>query len=148
MRLFTVRGLVFFALLATVPSATAPAARLPQQGPAGSKPATILRLRVTPDRLTLDGPRACHGLIVTAHFTDGTQKDVTASASLSTATPVVARIGSPPASSPLSPHVAAAGNGRGTVVVSYGGQQTRVAVQVTGMERPVVYSFANDVVPT
>jgi Protein of unknown function (DUF1549)/Protein of unknown function (DUF1553) len=148
MRPFTVRGCLLFSLLATVPSATAPAARLPQKARAVTQAAAVLRLRVTPDHLTLDGPLARHGLLVSAVRADGTEQDVTTHAALSSTTPAVARIEPPAAGSTRPSRVAAAGNGRGTVVVSYGGQQARVAVEVTGMERTVVYSFANDVIPT
>lgn len=131
-----------------VSPAAAAAARPSQPPRVATKPATVLRLRVAPDRLTLDGSRARHGVLVRAVLADGTEQDVTTKASLSASPPDVARIEAPATGSALPPRVAGAGDGKGSVVVSYGGQQARVAVEVKGMARPVVDSFANDVVPT
>lgn len=136
--------LLSLAALATVPGYAAPAR------PAGKRAAPTAAsasIAVAPAAVTLTGARSEQGLVVTGTLTDGTLKDLTASARLHVADPRVATVvtdANDPARRVLRP----VGDGSTTVSVSAPGAvpvSVRVSVQRARETTPV--SFRNEVIP-
>jgi hypothetical protein len=104
--------------------------------------ARVLRLEATPAQISLNGPLAARRLLVTAHRSDGTRRDVTGEAALSVSAPtivsVAAKIG----------EVVPLADGQATIAATWGGQTVRVPVSVRGTKTDVAPSFVADVVPT
>src|SRR5437867_2284228 len=89
-------------------------------------------LDVSPATLHLDGPAACHSLLVTARRSDGTLVDRTRAAAYSSDNPAVARVNERGV-------VQAISDGSATLSVTADGLSRRVAVRVTGSSRPREY---------
>jgi uncharacterized protein DUF1549/uncharacterized protein DUF1553 len=109
---------------------------------AGSKPAATGRaaaLRVEPARVVLDSPETTQQLLVT-EGPPTAPVDWTRVASFKILDPSIATID---ASGLLIPR----GEGRTEVIVSHNGELARVAVEVTGLRKPLPISFVSQVVP-
>jgi Protein of unknown function (DUF1553)/Protein of unknown function (DUF1549) len=96
------------------------------------------RLEIHPGRLDLSGPHDRQRLLVTAHFADGTRRDVTRAATFATDQARVANI--------VGGECHAAGHGGTDVTASFAGLTASVPVSV-GSEAGGPPSFVNDVVP-
>ena len=102
------------------------------------KPADVIALAVTPDRVTLPGDDASAQLIVTATLSDGRTVDLTHDVKYTSGGPVrVSGTG----------RVLPKANGGGDIAVSFGDKTVKVPVTVAhlGESRPI--NFPNQVVP-
>lgn len=136
-------------LLPLVPAAGAP--REVAKPPAAPKAASsrskaaepaapkVVRLTLLPPAVALHGPIATQRLLVMGTLADGRQVDLTAQAKLTTSAPKVIGVG--------GGKVSARSNGKGVLAARYGGKVAKVHVSVSGADRPVSYSFRNEVVP-
>ncbi len=99
------------------------------------------RLRLLPERVSLDGPLARQQLIVLGERADGSVTDLTAQSRLASAQPAIVRVQGAAVR-------AGTQNGGARILVRAAGLTAYTTVQVTHVEAPVFYSFQNDVVPT
>ena len=106
---------------------------------AASKPASALRLEITPSRLTLDGAGERGRAFVTAVKADGTRVDVTDRARFQLSAPVATVLG--------EGRIAAARNGRAQLVAAFAGARAVVPVEVRDAGQPRRLSFQYDVLP-
>jgi len=98
-----------------------------------------LKLVVAPSSIALHGPLARHRLLVTAMASDGSRRDVTGAARLSSSAPEVVAI--------AGTGVVAKRDGVAVITVRSESRVIKVPVSVMGSRQPVRYSFRNDVVP-
>jgi hypothetical protein len=94
---------------------------------------------VLPAEVALDGPVATQRLVVMGTLADGSRVDLSEKAQLSISTSTVAAL--------AGPEVSARGNGKAVLRATYLGVSAQAPVTVANAERPVSYSFRNDVVP-
>ncbi|MGE3779466.1 MAG: DUF1549 domain-containing protein, partial [Pirellulaceae bacterium] len=94
------------------------------------------RLEVFPAKVLLRGPRQHMHLVVTGHYADGTQQDLTRVAEYDSTNAGVAEI--------VDQVIRSRGNGVAEVVVSAGGLQHKIPVQVEQVETPERRSFEFD----
>jgi len=118
----------------------APAARSVQ--PAST--ARLTGITVVPRAVTLDGPRAEQGLIVTGSYTDGTIRDLTEKAQFQVSAPRIAALRKDVSRRTVRP----VGDGPATVTVHVpGAAPASVSVQVRNIGVRVPVSFRNEVIP-
>ncbi len=135
----TLRAGVKLALLAVFAAAGAAAAAEPAKGVADQPqllPVDVgqpQRLEVYPPAVKLSTLRSRINLVVTAFYADGRSQDVTRVATYASANDKVARLG--------GPEIAPVADGKTEVVVSAGGQQVRVPVEVVNQTKPDPVSF-------
>jgi Protein of unknown function (DUF1549)/Protein of unknown function (DUF1553) len=96
-------------------------------------------LRVQPDAITLNGPRAFQQLVVTGQYADGNVRDLTSLSTLTSANPSVASVD---AIGLLTPHK----NGSTALLVQAGGISRRIAVTVRHFDQPEPTSFRREVI--
>lgn len=108
------------------------------QGAAAAKPANSLRIE--PTQITLQGPGASHGLLISHLQPDGRWLDVTAKASITSSAPAIAAVG--PAA-----RVASRGDGQAMLEVQYAGQSGRIPVTVVSAAGPGEISFNQQIIP-
>ena len=140
MRLVAV-GVAVLVLAACTSGSAAPRKNAVAARPAVAvKPAPrITRLAVLPAEVVLDGPVATQRLVVMGTLADGSRVDVTDRAQLTVSAPKIAAL--------EGAELLARGNGKAVVRASLVGVTTNAPVTVSSAERPVSYSFRNDVVP-
>lgn len=144
-------GWIGVALLLIVQSAgaqAAPAKRTRKAAPAkrttpARTPPSIggprfIRLQVLPASLRLSGPAAVQSVIVMGTLADGSQVDVTDRAPLSLSGKAVTLSNN---------RLQARSDGKSLLIARYGNLRTQAPVSVAQANRPVAYSFQNDVVP-
>ena len=103
-------------------------------------PPKIARLEVTPPSVVLEGRKAQQRVLVTAIFSDGSRKDVTGQAILSTWPPTRAKLTGNTAT-PLT-------DGFGALKAVLGTVSIKVPLGVKNTSIAPTYSFVNEVVPT
>ncbi|WP_309710501.1 DUF1549 and DUF1553 domain-containing protein, partial [Armatimonas sp.] len=103
-------------------------------------PTKIMRLEVTPPSVALDGRTALQRVLVTAILSDGSRKDVTGQAKLTTWPPTLLQL----AGSTLTPRT----DGTGALKAELGSVSAKITVSVKNTTIAPTYSFVNDVVPT
>ncbi len=134
------RFLLFSSLFLVLSAATvwaAPPRHANSKGPESSlKP---VRLAITPASVRLVGPQAAQHLLVTAFFADGSQRDVTDSASFVSSAPKLAAV--------ANAEVLPKADGTGAVVAKWNGLMAKAAVIATGTHQETSLSFVDDVVP-
>ncbi|MEO2022065.1 MAG: Ig-like domain-containing protein, partial [Pirellulaceae bacterium] len=92
-----------------------------------------VRLEVHPTSIQLTSPRQFRQLVVTAHYADGQLQDITRVAEFVSSNPQVAEV--------EKGIVRPRGDGTGELLVKAGGQEVKMAVQVTGQKSTEVVSF-------
>lgn len=122
-------------------------ARQPASVPRATPPATAVPalhgITVSPTAVTLEGPRAERQLLVTGHFTDGVDRDVTQLAQFRSEQPKSAVV-SPQG---LLQPVGGAPDGDTQIRVRVGALVATVKVTVQGVASRVPHSFIAEVVP-
>ncbi|MBB6049191.1 DUF1549 domain-containing protein [Armatimonas rosea] len=103
-------------------------------------PPKVARLEVTPSSVALDGRLARQRVLVTAVLSDGSRKDVTGQAKLSTWPPSLLQL----AGSTLMPRT----DGTGALKAELGSVSAKIPVGVKNTGVAPTYSFVNDVAPT
>ena len=98
-----------------------------------------VELRVYPESVTLDGPRAQQRLVVLARDSDGQVHDVSRHATLAVENPRVASV--------ANGLVVPAGNGKTIVVVAAGKAKRTIPVTVTKATADIPVSFTREIVP-
>ena len=98
-------------------------------------------LQIQPETVTLIGPRARQQLLVTAQYADGTRRDLTAFASLTSDAETVAAV-------TADGFVLPRKDGTASLTVKAGGQSARVPVTVRDFSKPSPVSFRRDVMAT
>ena len=91
------------------------------------------RIEVYPSSVKLTSPRQFRYLVVTAHYADGQVQDITRAAEFASSNPQVAEI--------QEAVVRPQGDGKSEVVVRAGGQEAKIAVEVTGQKATESISF-------
>ncbi len=135
-------------LVATIHSAQAagprppPARRSPLPRPAARETAVarLLNLTILPARAQLTNADDRQKLLVTAHFADGAQRDVSDQARFESKTPKIVQVSTEGVATPR-------GDGAGVVMARWGGRMATVSVATQNARRPVTVSFVHDVVP-
>lgn len=84
---------------------------------------TLLSFAVTPNNLVFSSLNVTSSLTATAHYSDGSQVNVTSQATYSTSAPGVAAVNN-------SGTVVSLGNGTATITVSFGGMTAQIVVTV------------------
>jgi hypothetical protein len=97
-------------------------------------------IRVSPEKVTLNGPGGVHSLLVSVRRADGQLVDRTRAAKYLSSNPGIARVSE-------RGIVSAVGDGTTRIVVQMDKQKLEVPVTVTGSSRPRDYHFTNDIVP-
>ena len=92
-----------------------------------------VRLEVHPTSIQLTSPRQFRQLVVTAHYADGQLQDVTRVAEFVFSNPQVAEV--------EKGIVRPRGDGTGELLIKAGGQEVKMAVQITGQKSTEVVSF-------
>ncbi|MDE0734341.1 MAG: DUF1549 domain-containing protein, partial [Pirellulaceae bacterium] len=92
-----------------------------------------VRLEVHPTSIQLTSPRQFRQLVVTAHYADGQLQDITRVAEFVFSNPQVAEV--------EKGIVRPRGDGTGELLVKAGGQEVKMAVQVTGQKSTELVSF-------
>ena len=100
----------------------------------------VIALRLTPERVLLDGPEASDQILVTGTTTDGQSVDLTG---VATYDPPAAELVEVNATGRLS----AVRDGAGEIIIRYGDLQHRLPVQVVGVQTPVPVSFRREILP-
>ncbi|WP_395145535.1 DUF1549 and DUF1553 domain-containing protein [Armatimonas sp.] len=103
-------------------------------------PAKITRLEVTPPLVALEGRTALQRVLVTAILSDGSRKDVTGQAKLTTWPPPLLQL----AGNTLTPRT----DGTGVLKAELGSVSAKIPVSVKNTAVAPTYSFVNEVVPT
>jgi hypothetical protein len=96
-----------------------------------------LGLSVQPETVRLSGPRAMQQLLVTGRYADGSERDLTPFCLLSAEVPGIVTIGHGGFLQPQK-------DGQTTLIVQAGSCTARVAVVVTGCDRPEPVSFRRE----
>jgi hypothetical protein len=96
-------------------------------------------LKVQPDKLHLEGPRATAQPVVTGVYADGTVRDLTHVADFKVDGPGVFAVDA-------DRFVTAKGNGAGTLTITAGGRTIKLPITVRSMDKPIPVSFRNDVI--
>lgn len=109
--------------------------------PAAAKLSKVSRLESLPSAVKLIGPTAAQRLIITAILADGTRRDVSDEAAYSAPKTKAISVSG-------SGEVVPKSDGQAAVTAQWGGQSVRIPVTVQDSQKPIVYSFVNDVVPT
>ena len=99
-----------------------------------------VKLIATPASISLQGTLATQRLLISTALPNGSKSDVTDSAIFSSLTPEVAQVTKEGEVSPKK-------DGQAIIVAKWHGSSVRIPVVVSKMKEPIVYSFANDVVP-
>ncbi len=97
-------------------------------------------LRIEPAEITLHGPGASHGLLISHLQPDGRWVDVTAKAALTSSAPAIAAAGT-------GARIVAQADGQAMIEVQYAGLGGRVPVKVAGSAGPRDISFNQQVIP-
>ena len=100
----------------------------------------VIALRLTPERVLLDGPESSDQILVTGTTTDGQSVDLTG---VATYDPPAAELVEVSTTGRMS----AVRDGAGEIVVRYGDLQHRLPVQVVGVQTPVPVSFRREILP-
>jgi hypothetical protein len=96
-------------------------------------------LRVQPEAIALNGPRAVQQVVVTAEYADGSVRDLTPFCDLAVETPDVAAVDG-------TGFVVPKKTGRTALVVKAGAQTTRVPVTVADFDKPRPVSFRHEMI--
>lgn len=96
-------------------------------------------LTVLPESVRLSGPRAMRQMILTGHYADGSERDLTSLCMWSAETPGVVQIGDGGFAQPLK-------DGSTVLVAQAGSNTARVSVVVENFDAPLPVSFRHDVV--
>lgn len=129
--LFAISGLI---LPAADTAFSAPPAEPSERDVIVGSPA---KLTVHPESIHLAGPHAMQQLLVTGHYADGSERDLTQFSDLQTGTPDIVKIGRGGFLQPQR-------NGQTTLVVQVGGQTARIPVAVADFDKPQPVSFRHD----
>jgi hypothetical protein len=128
-------GIVGLAILVVGPFAT------PGAAPASKKITGVIgnpaSLRVQPERIHLQGPRAMQQIVVTGHYQDGSERDLTSLCDMSAETAGVVTVGAGGFVQPLK-------NGRTLLAVKAGPTTVRVPVVVEEFDKLRPISFRNE----
>ncbi len=103
-------------------------------------PPKIARLEVTPPSVALDGRMALQRVLVTAVLSDGSRKDVTGQAKLTTWPPTLLQL----TGNTVTPRT----DGTGALKAELGSASAKIPVSVKNTAVAPTYSFVNDVAPT
>src|SRR5215212_11152981 len=102
--------------------------------------AKVSKITVLPTIITLNGAEDAHGILVNALTSDGEVRDVTRQATFASSQPGITDVSEAGQCVPR-------GDGRGQIVVSFGGNTARVEVIVTNSAIRTAPSFRQDVLP-
>ncbi len=98
----------------------------------------VLRLQILPESIQLSGPAAVQTVVVMGALSDGTRVDLTNQVTLSLSGTSVS----------LSKHrLQARSDGKALLIARHGSLRAKAPIAVALANRPVTYSFQNDVVP-
>ncbi|WP_394794340.1 DUF1549 and DUF1553 domain-containing protein [Armatimonas sp.] len=103
-------------------------------------PVKIARLEVMPPSVALDGRTALQRVLVTAILSDGSRRDVTGQAKLTTWPPTLLQL----AGNTVTPRT----DGTGAIKAELGSVSAKIPVSVKNTAIAPTYSFVNDVAPT
>ena len=104
-----------------------------------AKLAALREIKVLPEKIGLEGPRASQRVVVEAVFDDNHQEDVTAQAQVTSSNPKVAALD--------QGFVKPASDGGASLHATYQGRAATADVQVKDFTAPFVWSFRNHVLP-
>lgn len=125
-------------------SASVWACAAPPKAKPNAKPKTpvvkAIKLEITPATFALSHGLASQRVLITATLADGTKRDVTDSAKLTTLTPKVLKIGS-------GSEILPAGDGQGFITAQWNGFIGKATATAKNSTAPVKISFVDDVVP-
>ncbi len=113
---------------------------LPLSGAAGTAPSSITRLIAEPADITLRGPQAEHGLLISAVSVEGRWRDVGPQALLNSADPRIVAVSADGRLRPVA-------DGETEVSATFEGHTAKVKVRVEGARQPEAPSFRHEVVP-
>jgi hypothetical protein len=136
----TTQGKSWLVLFAAGLLAALPLAALPPGNARAEEPAlepiivgTPVRIEVFPTAVKLNGPRGRMQLVVTGHYADGTLQDLTRAAQFATSNAAIVTV----EGSVAKPHQ----DGAAEIVVSAGGQEVKLPIEVAAFSAPQPISF-------